>query len=676
VYERVIQPTSEGGWVITHTDITERKKVEADLREQREVLQDVFDNVAQGLAAYDGEARVITWNRKYQEYLILSDEQIYPGCPVWNLVMLHAERGTYGAGDRAYLEEQVRRRIDKLMSGEIVRFDYVNAEGIEMEAISVPRPKGGFVVTYADITDRKKAEAEIIRARDEAEAANRAKSAFLAAMSHEIRTPMNGVLGMIEVLQHSNLTADQRMLADTVSESATALLRILDDILDFSKIEAGRMELEAVAVPLRRTLDATLDTVASAAEAKGLDLTLEMVGDLPPAVIGDPVRLRQVLLNLLGNAVKFTEAGAVRVRVDGTPEGGNRTLVRFAVNDTGIGMTTEQQQALFQPFSQAESTTTRRFGGTGLGLSICRRLVELMGGDIGVDSEVDKGSTFHFSIPFDHAEPSADEAEVLPDLTGLSVVIVRDRDALIQMLRRCLASRGVRSVVTTLPGTVSKVLARVDGPVLVLTDDRVPVSEPAALKRALAQLPSVLIRAAGATLFSRDLAATFSATVNRPLHRASLYQSVTKALERQADAVVAEVEAAPPEPEPAKTPRVLVADDNAINRFVVERQLTGLGYVADYADDGQQAFEMWRGGDYDLLLVDCQMPKVDGYEFTRMVRAAEAESGAARTPIVALTANAMAGEEAKCLAAGMDGFLTKPAKYELMRDTLATWIGR
>jgi len=675
VYQRIMIPTPDGGCVITHTDVTDRKRAENELRKQREVLMDVFDNVAQGIAAYDENAQVITWNKKYQEYLILSDEQIYPGCPVWDLVMLHAVRGTYGGGTREELEQQVQVRIDRLMSGDMVRFDYVNAKGIEMEAVSAPRPQGGFVVTYADITERKSVEAEMIRARDEAEAANRAKSSFLAAMSHEIRTPMNGVLGLIEVLQHSELSDDQRVLAETVNESARALLRIIDDILDFSKIEAGRMELESVPLPLRRTIESVLDTIAAAAEEKGLDLTLEIDAGLPDAVVGDPVRLRQVLLNLVGNGVKFTAKGGVSVRLRADPprDGDARTIIGFEVTDTGIGLSEAQQADLFQPFSQAESTTTRRFGGTGLGLSICRRLVELMGGEIGVISEAGAGATFRFTMPFDVIRQAATAATTVVDLSGVPVVIVSDRAALTAMLSRELDARGAHTARATDAMGLSAMLKTLSENAVLLVDDRMPDSEVGGLRPSLEGRRVILIRGAGSSPLS-TAAAAFDSTLTRPVHRGALLRAVAAAAHRQ----LAEQSAPAPSDADSATddhpPRILVAEDTPINRFVVERQLDGLGYTADYAADGREAFALWQANEYDVILADCHMPTIDGFELTRMIRDAEAKSGGRRTPIVALTANTMAGEAEKCMAAGMDDFLSKPVTIKQMGETLGRWI--
>ncbi len=680
VYQREIVPTADGGCVITHTDVTERKRTEDELREQQEILQDVFDNVAQGLAAYDENARVITWNRKYQEYLILADDQIYRGCPVWDLVMLHAARGTYGGGSREDLEAQVQMRIDRLMSGGIVRFDYVNARGIEMEAVSAPRPQGGFVVTYADITDRKRAEAEIIRARDEAEAANRAKSSFLAAMSHEIRTPMNGVLGLIEVLQHSELTPDQTVLAETVHESATALLRIIDDILDFSKIEAGRMELEAVPLSLRRTIESALDTVAAVADAKGLDLTLDMPPDLPDSVIGDPVRLRQILLNLLGNGLKFTESGGVSVAVErpAEPEGDGRIPIRISVTDTGIGIPGDVQAILFEPFSQAESTTTRRFGGTGLGLSISRRLVELMDGRIAVDSREGAGSTFHFVLPVAAAPAAETGAQETVDLAGVAAVVVSDRPALVESVRREIRRHGATADAASGGDALARILERMGPAAVFLVDDRLPAENVPGLLTLLEERPAVLLRGTASTTLSAEALGRFRATVNRPIHRGPLLRAIAAALGRtsvgdpadDAKASVQPVEQAAG----ADGPRILVAEDTPINRFVVERQLAGLGYNADYAMNGREAFDLWRAGRYDLLLADCHMPQVDGFELARMVRDAESRDGAPRMPIIALTANAVAGESEKCLAAGMDDFLAKPVTIRQMGETLARWL--
>jgi CheY-like chemotaxis protein/HPt (histidine-containing phosphotransfer) domain-containing protein len=380
-------------------------------------------------------------------------------------------------------------------------------------------------------------------------------------MSHEIRTPMNGVLGMMEVLERQGVGEDQLPLVATMRDSAQALMRIIDDVLDFSKIEAGRLDLETTAFSLSGLVAGAIDTLRPQAVAKGLAVGAEIEPDSHDALIGDPTRIRQILFNLLSNAVKFTERGGVVVRAGTAPLGGGRTRVTLAVEDTGIGLDAEQQARLFQPFSQADSSTTRRYGGTGLGLSIVRRLAQLMGGDVAVDSAAGEGSTFTVTLVLEAAPASTEIAPLIP---GSS------------------------------PG------------------------------QALPPPPEIggrgLITAGG------DGA------------------------------------------------RLLVVDDHPVNREVLVRQLKLLGLAADTAEDGSEALAAWAPGRYTAVLADLHMPGMDGFALTRQLRAAEAENGGARTPIVAVTANAMRGEEERCLAAGMDAYLAKPVAIDRLRATLERWL--
>jgi signal transduction histidine kinase/CheY-like chemotaxis protein/HPt (histidine-containing phosphotransfer) domain-containing protein len=387
-------------------------------------------------------------------------------------------------------------------------------------------------------------------ARVEAEAANEAKSTFLATMSHEIRTPMNGVLGMMEVLERQRLDDAQRPLVATMRDSAQALLRIIDDVLDFSKIEAGRLELEETAFSLSGLVAGAVDTLRPQAAAKGLAIAAEIEPGSDDALTGDPTRIRQILFNLLSNAVKFTEHGEIVVRAGTEPLGGGRTRVMLAVKDTGIGLDKAQQTRLFEPFSQADSSTTRRYGGTGLGLSIVRRLAQLMGGDVAVDSAPGEGSTFTVTLLLEAASAES------------------------------------------------------------------PV---AALLKPSAAFPA---------------AATAAGNMAR----------------------------------------VLVVDDHPINREVLVRQLKLLGLPADTAEDGSEALAAWAPGRYAAVLADLHMPRMDGYELTRQLRAAETENGGARTPVVAVTANAMRGEEERCLAAGMDAYLAKPVAIDRLRAAIERWL--
>jgi signal transduction histidine kinase/CheY-like chemotaxis protein/HPt (histidine-containing phosphotransfer) domain-containing protein len=389
------------------------------------------------------------------------------------------------------------------------------------------------------------------RARAEAAAANLSKSTFLATMSHEIRTPMNGVLGMIEVLERQGPTKDQRRIIATIRQSAQALLRIIDDVLDFSKIEAGRLELEATPFSLSDLVEGMLDTFRPQVLAKGLTLDAEIAAGSEDALVGDPTRVRQILFNLLSNAIKFTDNGGVRVRAGTLPLGGGSTRATIAVTDTGIGLGVEQLARLFQPFVQADSSTTRQFGGTGLGLSIVQRLAQAMGGDVAVESVPGVGSTFTVTLTL-HAAPA-------------------------------------------------------DSP----------------LK-----------------------------TLLRPITRTSA----------RSDA------------RPSEGPRVLVVEDHPVNREVLVLQLKLLGIAADCVESGVDALEAWERGCYAAVLSDIHMPHMDGHELARRLRAAEAHRGAVHTPIIAVTANAMKGEEERCFISGMDAYLAKPVSIERLRATLERWL--
>ncbi len=524
-----------------------------------------------------------------------------------------------------------------------------------------------------------KAEEESRGARIVAEDATRAKSNFLATMSHEIRTPMNGVMSMAEMLELTPMDGEQRRMSKVIRESAQALLTVINDILDFSKIEAGKLDIESVAFSLGDMADGVGELLAPRADDKMLELLVDIDPALADKRLGDPTRLRQVLLNLGGNAVKFTHEGSVTLRIRPLDE---PDWLRFEIIDSGIGLTEEQQAKLFQPFSQADTSTARKYGGTGLGLSICHRLCELMGGRIGATSVAGKGSTFWFELPL---PPDQDAAMLLPkqDIAACRVLLVGLPAQQLALAAQYLRAAGITRIemLATVP-TARQRLAAGDID-LVLVDARSPGGDVLDLPASVESSARFALVAPRSLVSTLDAAARahFRLALTYPLNRHGLWRAAALALDLvsgdEAESAFREDMAwAPPDIETARAGNalVLVAEDNLTNQVVIRQMLSRMGFACEIGDNGARTLEMYQANTgYGLLLTDFHMPEMDGFELTAAIRGAETPEGP-RLPIVALTADALTGTEQQCFDAGMDGYLTKPINSRALGEMLTKWL--
>jgi PAS domain S-box-containing protein len=698
--------------VCTCRDITDRKEAERALRDSEARFRLTLETTNDGLWDWHIPTMRASYSPSWMRMVGLEDHEV----PLNNLAdwkgRIHEDDRP--AVDRALedhlagrtthfvVEHRLRHRLGHWLWG------LVRGKAVEHDEEGRPLRMMG---TMIDITERKQMEQDLVAAKDAAEAGARAKAEFLATMSHEIRTPMNGVIGMTGLLLDTNLTPEQQEYVETIHGSGESLLAIINGILDFSKIEAGKLDLELIPFDLRTTLDQTLELLAHSAHRKHLELSGLVNADVPPMVLGDPGRLKQILMNLVANGIKFTERGEVNVHVSAKSMTHDEVVLHVDVSDTGVGIPVEAVGKLFAPFSQADASTTRKYGGTGLGLAICKRLVELMGGAIGVDSTPSRGSRFWFDIKLGHALSASPAVSPATELRGKRLCIVDDHATNRRILELYAEKWGMQTQ-SFESGTKALVQLRADAEAqhpadLAVLDMQMPdgngldlarriKADPILCRTHLILLTSIGRRGDAKAAQEAGMAAYLTKPI-RERHLADCFHLLLGRTQASVEPHTLITRHSLSESQAQTRRHLLVVDDNPVNQKVAVKMLEKLGYRVDVADNGKEALAALARRSYQLVFMDCQMPEMDGFEATRLIRERESAAGERQgatgdrseasspthspsplaprhIPIVAMTANAMEGDREECLSVGMDDFVSKPIKSQELQRVLARWL--
>ncbi len=688
---RIIRPDGTVVWLHDHTSVVrdgDGKPIYvggigtdiSEIRESDALYSSLVESMPLNVVRKNIHGRVVFGNQKYCESFGIPLEQLI-GKTDFDLFPPDLAK--------KYCDDDKRVIETGMVFNEVEEHETADGERVFVEIFKGPvrdshGEVSGIQIMYWDVTQRKRAEEEVRVAKELAESANRAKSEFLANMSHEIRTPMNGIIGMTELLLNTAPSAEQRDYLNMVKQSADSLLRLLNDILDFSKIEAGKLDLEHREFSLRDCIGQTGQTLGERAAEKGLDLLCHIAPDLPDILVGDAGRLRQVVVNLVGNAIKFTAQGEIEIDVTGDSVSGDQTCLHFSVRDTGVGIPEEQQQKIFDSFSQVDTSTTRRFGGTGLGLAISSQLVDLMNGRIWVESKIDYGTTFHFTARFEVHDAKCEPAD-LEQLRGMPILAVDDNSTNRRIFAELLDSWGfVPAVVESGPLAIAEMkrAAAAGNPYrIAILDCMMPemdgfnvaacIQEDETLRRC-----QMIMLSSGAKAGDVDRCRRLGITryMRKPVVQSELLETILQLTGiREADegaAAVSRGQAADGQAvdgEPTFT--ILVAEDGKVNQQVAMGLLSQRGHHVVIVNDGQEAVDALQQRSFDLVLMDVQMPNMDGLDATKIIRQKEQHTGR-HIPIIAMTAGAMKGDEERCLESGMDDYVSKPITPQTLFDTI------